>query len=143
MKIIYEKTNKTAEKLCKIIYFICAKVSIPGSVLPKALACFFIYFTTDLGNEAFELPMPLWLVYYMNNLFLFFVHLARLFKICLYLSMVNKLLCWHNWYTHTTHTTHTQGISQILRDGTESFEQFHYYIQMFCSFRWIYKFSIL
>lgn len=31
-------------------------------ILPKALFCYFQYFTTDLGNEAFGLPMPLWWV---------------------------------------------------------------------------------
>lgn len=35
-------------------------VAVPGFVLPKALWCFFLYYTTDLGPDAFELPFPTW-----------------------------------------------------------------------------------
>lgn len=33
---------------------------LSGLVLPKAFASFFNYFTTDLGRDAFVLPIPTW-----------------------------------------------------------------------------------
>lgn len=59
-KQIYEKTNKLTEKLSEIVYLFYAKVAIPGFVLPKAIVCFFVYFTTDRGPDAFELSLPFW-----------------------------------------------------------------------------------
>lgn len=63
-KATFERTNELTEKLCKIIYFLLVYVTVPGFVLPKAIYCFFIYFTTDLGNDAFELSLPTWLVFF-------------------------------------------------------------------------------
>ena len=59
-KKMYKKTNRLVEKLCKIAYFIIVKVSAPCLAIPKALLSFFMYFTTDLGPNAFELPIPAW-----------------------------------------------------------------------------------
>ena len=59
-KKMYKKTNRTVEKLCKIVYLVIVKVPVPALILPKAFACFFIYLTTDAGPNAFELPFPVW-----------------------------------------------------------------------------------
>lgn len=59
---IYIKTDKLVEKLTKIMYFLLTRVSAPSFVLPKFFASFFLYFTTDTGNNAFELPLPMWWV---------------------------------------------------------------------------------
>lgn len=59
-KKIYEKANKLAEKLCEIVYFLCVTVSVPAFIFPKSMICFLKYFTTDLGNDAFELSLPVW-----------------------------------------------------------------------------------
>ena len=32
------------------------------ATLPKFTICYFVYFTTDLGNDSFELPFPIWWV---------------------------------------------------------------------------------
>lgn len=59
-KSIYERTNEATEKICKIMQIIIIHIAVPGFVLPKAFYCFFLYFATDLGPDAFELPFPTW-----------------------------------------------------------------------------------
>lgn len=59
-KTLYERTNQLAEKCSEIVYFLIVSVSVPGFVLPKAILSYFLYFTTDLGSEAFETPIPIW-----------------------------------------------------------------------------------
>lgn len=59
-KAMYENTNRLVEKISKFISFLIVYISIPAFVLPKAFYCFFIYFTTDLGPDAFALPIPTW-----------------------------------------------------------------------------------
>lgn len=61
-KTIYNETNQLAEKLSKIIYLVIVKISIPCLVLPKIIVCFIAYYATDSGNDAFELPLPMWYV---------------------------------------------------------------------------------
>lgn len=56
----FEKSNRLVHKWCKIAYVIIVQVCMPSLILPKAMYCFFLYFTTDLGNDAFELPIPTW-----------------------------------------------------------------------------------
>lgn len=62
-RAMYEKTDRLVEKISKIIEFVFVYVSVPGYVLPKAIFSLFMYFTTDSGRNAFELPLPTWLVY--------------------------------------------------------------------------------
>lgn len=59
-KAIYSKSNQQAEKLCQIIHFAFTKVTIHCTMLPKFITSFVVYFTTDLGREAFELPLLMW-----------------------------------------------------------------------------------
>lgn len=55
-----EKTNRLAEKISKVIQFGMVYVTVPGFILFKASFCFFKYFNSDLNNDAFELPFPMW-----------------------------------------------------------------------------------
>lgn len=57
---IYEKTNRFVEILSGTIYAIGLKLLLPIFVMPKAILSYFIYFTTDAGRAAFELPIPAW-----------------------------------------------------------------------------------
>lgn len=57
---MYEETNQTVEKWCKIVYIVLVKLSVPCIVLPKSIYSLIIYFITDLGPDAFELPIPVW-----------------------------------------------------------------------------------
>lgn len=59
-KEIYRKTNQTVEKYTEIGIFAIKNVVVPCFVLPKAIVRFFIYFTTDVGNDAFDLPIGIW-----------------------------------------------------------------------------------
>lgn len=59
-RVMYEKTNRFVENLCKITYTIGRKLLVPIFILPKAFLSYFTYFTTDAGRAAFELPFPLW-----------------------------------------------------------------------------------
>lgn len=59
-KAIYVKVVNQVEKLRRFIHFAFLKVTLPCIVLPKNIFCFYIYFTTDAGNDAFELPLPIW-----------------------------------------------------------------------------------
>lgn len=49
-----------AEKFCKIKNFVIMNITAPGFVLPKAILCVFVYFTTESKADAFELPFPMW-----------------------------------------------------------------------------------
>lgn len=60
MKKVYKKTHRTIEMVCKIIYLLMAKVSVACFVFPKAIISFYFYSSTDLGNDAFDLPIPTW-----------------------------------------------------------------------------------
>lgn len=59
-KAIYDKTNQQIEKWCKIIYSAVAKITPICIILLRCIVCFFVYSTTDLQNDAFELPLLMW-----------------------------------------------------------------------------------
>lgn len=59
-KAIFEKTNQLVEKYSKIGLFVIKNVIVPCFIFPKAIVSFFIYFTTNLGNDAFYLPASIW-----------------------------------------------------------------------------------
>lgn len=60
LQAIYEKADQRAEKWTKRIVFIYVGVLGHSSIFPKVIQCYFTYFTTDAGNAAFELPLPMW-----------------------------------------------------------------------------------
>lgn len=59
-KVLYDKTNGKIEKWSKILYFLMVKLTPMSWLLPKVIISLFLYFTTDLGNDALELPSPMW-----------------------------------------------------------------------------------
>lgn len=59
-KEICEKTNEFVEKWSRRGMFVMKYELIPCIVAPKVIVSFFMYFTTDAGNDAFELPIPMW-----------------------------------------------------------------------------------
>lgn len=59
---LYNELNRKTEKCSKIIYFITTKLSPICIIVPKSIICFFVYFTTNLAADAFELPLPMWSV---------------------------------------------------------------------------------
>lgn len=56
----YEKTNRNVEKYSKIIAIFCKNVIGPLITFPIVVHSLFVYFTTDSGMAAFELPLPMW-----------------------------------------------------------------------------------
>lgn len=59
-KARHEKTNEFIEKCIKITVRVVKYVLIPCFILPKVIISIFAYFMTDLGNDAFDLPFPMW-----------------------------------------------------------------------------------
>lgn len=59
-KSIYEQTHKNVEKWTAIVDLFVAKSTVFSSVLPKLIVSLITY--SDLGNDAFVLPVPMWLV---------------------------------------------------------------------------------
>lgn len=55
---IYSKLNHKLEKYCKIVSM-AFDVALPGFVLPRAMHSFYMYFASNLGGDAFELPVPM------------------------------------------------------------------------------------
>lgn len=59
-KKLYEKTIERIELISRVIYFLMIYVSVPAFILPKYFLCLYFYFSTDLGPDALELPIPAW-----------------------------------------------------------------------------------
>lgn len=59
---LYGETNRQIEKWSEYIEFAAAKMTPICLILPKSLASFIFYLTTDLGSESFDLPLPMWWV---------------------------------------------------------------------------------
>ena len=60
-KAIFYEANQFDEKLSEIIFFVVLNSPL-CALVPWIIYIFFIYFTTDLGNDAFELPVQMWYV---------------------------------------------------------------------------------
>lgn len=56
----YVEINLTAENWTKIIHFVYMKVILHVNMIPKAILSFYLYFATDFGNDAFQLPFAVW-----------------------------------------------------------------------------------
>ena len=59
-KALFEKTDRHVEQWSEIGYLLIAKMTPAYWIFPWAIISYFVYFTTNLGNEAFELPVLLW-----------------------------------------------------------------------------------
>lgn len=57
---LYAKTNASVEKFSELVVLLMPKMSPILFVLPIPVASYFIYFTTDAGNDAFHLPYQMW-----------------------------------------------------------------------------------
>lgn len=59
-KEIYVEIITLIEKLNRFIHFVMVNLTLPCLLFPKYTVCYYTYFTTDIGNDAFELPLPVW-----------------------------------------------------------------------------------
>lgn len=60
---IYDKTNQEIERFSEIIYSITVKATPALTVFPKFIPCLIVYFTSNMDNDALELPLLMWYVY--------------------------------------------------------------------------------
>lgn len=54
------KTNRQVERLSEISFMLQMKVFVQCFMLPKFIASIGLYFITDSGNDALQLPIPMW-----------------------------------------------------------------------------------
>lgn len=59
-RAMYMETNRIARKWSEIAFDSLVIVSPICLNVPKVLVVYWIYFTSALGNDAFELPFPMW-----------------------------------------------------------------------------------
>lgn len=57
---LFEDTNRLIEKCGKFVTFAILKLFLNGVILLQCLGCFGNYIFTDMGNDAFVLPVPMW-----------------------------------------------------------------------------------
>lgn len=55
---MYEKIDQTLQKTFKYLRIGLLEVMPNAVVLPKSFVCLFMYYATDSGVDAFELPLP-------------------------------------------------------------------------------------
>lgn len=58
MNTIYTQTGERIAKMAKTFDFAMVKVTPAGIVIPPIIGSFVAYLTTDLGMDAFVLPLP-------------------------------------------------------------------------------------
>lgn len=59
-KAIHVATDRQQEKISRFLYVAMGKIAPHLIIWPKCIVCFAIYFTSDLGDAAFQLPIPVW-----------------------------------------------------------------------------------
>lgn len=59
-KSIFNEAVRLEHKLSRILFVLVVKMTPPCGALPFLVYSYFIYFTTDLGRDAFQLPAPTW-----------------------------------------------------------------------------------
>lgn len=57
---IYDETTQQIGKWSKIIHLAVGRITPLSMVWPKTILCLLLYQLTDLGIDAFELPVPMW-----------------------------------------------------------------------------------
>lgn len=62
-KVIYEDTNRLLEKISGFLRVFFLKVLPQFMIWPTFVMSFAKYFVTDLGADAFEMPILVWCVY--------------------------------------------------------------------------------
>lgn len=59
-KAILDEMTRLLEKWSVIGHFTIAIMTPICILCPNVIISYVVYFTTDAGNEAFELPLPAW-----------------------------------------------------------------------------------
>lgn len=59
-KEICEETHQLVEKYTELGLFSMTHVIPPCFLFPRVIVSYYKYFTTDSGNDAFDLPVTIW-----------------------------------------------------------------------------------
>lgn len=59
-KTIYKEFNRNTEKITSLINSVGIKILYPIVMMPPLIASFYSHFTTNAGNDAFQMPYPYW-----------------------------------------------------------------------------------
>lgn len=59
-KAIYNEFISQAEKWREFLNYAIMRIPLNCVMCPKLILCSYRYYTTDLGNDALELPFPIW-----------------------------------------------------------------------------------
>lgn len=59
-RILFLKTIHQVEQMSEIVFMVVVKVALQLVMLPKSIASYSIYFFSDLGDDPFQIPVPLW-----------------------------------------------------------------------------------
>lgn len=62
LRSMYEETNRVVEKWSKLAFLAFARLTPIAFVFSKAALIYLIYYVTDAGSDAFDLPYSMWLV---------------------------------------------------------------------------------
>lgn len=106
---LYVVANERIEKISEFLYFIVLKVAPPCVIFPKLFASLHAYSTTDLGSEAFKLPLPMWFVRYSLEI-TFYNYNSNEISLCLFkfegshlMRRISRVIClqlhWNMWWT--------------------------------------------
>ena len=61
-ELMWGNLNGKIEKWSDMFYSIIIKVTVPGLLIINFIMSYYLYFTSDLGSDAFTLPYPFWYV---------------------------------------------------------------------------------
>lgn len=115
----YEKTNRNMEKWSEIVYFLTVKVTVVCLIGPRFVVSFFVYFTTNLGADAFELPILTWFPFNWRNPFGFFLAVSIQYIICTYVFIFVSCTVDLGFGTFLLVTTFTKDIENNARTINE------------------------
>lgn len=60
LKTLYNESSQHIQKYIKTLHIALLMVAPVFGILPPLIVSFIAYSTTDLGNEALELPISMW-----------------------------------------------------------------------------------
>lgn len=85
---IFYETVVFEQKLSEIVFFVVLKMSPVCVFTPFLVYSYFIYFTTDLGPTAFELPTPAWFPFNWSNPLVYLIAISIESVQILYITMM-------------------------------------------------------
>lgn len=134
-KAMFQKKDQQIEKWTKIIFFVVMRIGVQCTMLPTCIGSFILYLTTDLGQNAFVLPIPMWWVVKSKSI----IH--KFHNVAIELPAMSLFFClfqvsfWHNtsiwlfdWLFDSVHSCYVcifyRGLFSINRNWFASVAHF-------------------